>query len=87
MMEKVSGVKIEGLTRKLAIDELLNTFKDQGFVHLLATNIIYEGETGESVKWGINLSNLAKNVDNLLGFNQSLPAVNIPLLAFSGGKS
>mgnify|MGYP002414097223 CR=1 FL=1 len=61
MMEKVRGVKIQGLTWKLAIDELMNTFHDQGFVNLLATNIIYEGETGESVKWAINLENIHNN--------------------------
>ena len=87
MMETVQKIKIEGLTRKLAIDELMNEFKDQGFVNLLASNIVYEGESGESVKWGINLNNIKENFDKLLDFDASLPAVKTPLLGFRGGNS
>ena len=56
-------------------------------MNLLASNIVYEGESGESVKWGINLNNIKENFDKLLDFDASLPAVKTPLLGFRGGNS
>ena len=50
------------MTRKGAIDELMSNFKDQGFVHLMATNIAYVGD-GETVKWAVNLDNIKNSLD------------------------
>lgn len=85
--EKIKSVDMTGLTRKGALDELLEKCQDPGFVNLLATNIVYDGPQGESVKWAINLDHIGANKNNLLGFPDNLETYNGPVLALMGGKS
>ena len=78
--ETIKNLKVEGKTRKVAIETIQKSFTDIGIANFIASNLVYDESSGnKTVKWCVNLEAITDNLQNITGFND-----NLDLEAFTG---
>jgi pimeloyl-ACP methyl ester carboxylesterase len=61
--QTIKGLKVEGKTRKVAIETIQKTFTDIGIANFIASNLVYDEKSdNKTVKWCVNLDAI---IDNL----------------------
>lgn len=80
------SLDIDGKTRKNVIDMLNEKFPDRGTANLISMNIIYDGDSNNTVKWCTNLKALRDNLENIIGF-PDLKECNKPFMCLYGENS
>lgn len=89
-IKSIKETKIEGLTRKAAIDKVKKEFSQTGMANLITGNIVYEPESdNKTVKWCINLDAIVENFPSIVGFDdeKKLKQFSGPSLFVSGSMS
>mmetsp|Transcript_16504 Transcript_16504/g.28029 ORF Transcript_16504/g.28029 Transcript_16504/m.28029 type:complete len:228 (+) Transcript_16504:349-1032(+) len=89
-LKQINELKIEGKTRKSAMDVISSHFNDVGMSNFISGNLVYDQKTdNKTVKWCVNLDAIINNFDSISGFNDdgSLSPYTGPSLFINGSYS